>query len=128
MSIPSASWTFLKGTPYTAVYRVDGGSTLALPFNPTMRGQLHEGPLKAELARLAAVNDLESLNLDDENRRVRIYFVSALDGNYTQTMPGGNAFYLSWTATGLIFGGGYDAESGAAQLLIEIRFIHSAKR
>jgi hypothetical protein len=127
--MPASFWTFIKGTPYSAVYMFSGGDSGsgALDFNPTMKGQLAAGPLKAELARLAATSSLNTLNLNLDSARVRIYYVSGLTSPSPLALTIPDEFALYWSTTGLVATGAF-GEILSEQIVIEIRFVHSKKR
>jgi hypothetical protein len=120
----ATSFQFIKATPYSAVYNVQGdGVAGTMLFDPTMKANLVAGPLKAELT--ARNGALDKLNLDQAGSpRVRIHLVTGI--NATQTMPSGGTDTIAWTTTGLTATLAL-GETGT-NLLIEIRFVHSAKR
>ena len=120
MAIPT-TFTFIKSTPYSVVYQINGGvGAGALDFDPTMKANMVAGPLKAELT--ARNGHLDQLNLNLDSARVRLYFVTAIDA--TMVNPTSNT--IVWTTTGL--SATLPAVDGGNGVFIEIRFMHSTKR
>jgi hypothetical protein len=129
-----ATFTLLKSTPYTACYLVEAGDgnpgTLDYSSAPRI-AELHPGPYRTFMER--NVGDLAALNLDAGawnaagKRRIRIFHVSgsAPAGN-SELHPTPATYTLAWIANGLQAVLPH-AES-AWRILIEIRFIHSARR
>jgi hypothetical protein len=122
------TFTFLKSTPCSVVYRLEGGTDAGpgtagtRDFDPTMKAEMVAGPLKSELARRNGV--LDQLNLNVNSARVRIYKVTGLD--VVQAIPA--SVTLAWTTTGLTATLPTIAEGVTDKLFIEIRFEHSVKR
>jgi hypothetical protein len=119
-----AVWSFIKATPYSAVYGIAGGALAILPavldFSdaPTF-AQLVPGPLKTEIKR--RLGTLQHANLNEKSERLRVYTVS---GQVAAESPSLN-HTIAWVANGI---SGTVSDEGAGDLLLEIRFVHSKKR
>lgn len=116
-----------SATPYSKVYDIVGGADPGILLWTTIDSQLVAGPLKAELARLAATpTGLPSLNLTGTNGRVRIYFPVGI--NLLEGVPPGGDIDIHWVATGLSIQIPATGPEVNSSMLIEIRFRHSSKR
>jgi hypothetical protein len=133
-----ATFTLVKSTPYSVVYRVDGGAdgtegTLDYTSAPKLT-ELVAGPYRYYIVRGlsgfgfgGSVNQLAKLNLDGAlvgPARVRIHLITGM--NLSNDLP--ETLTLKWTATGL--SATFPGSTGETpqSLLIEIRFRHSSLR
>lgn len=118
--------TFVKATPYSVVYQLtaDDGNPGAIDFSdgPTL-ARLAPGPLKAEITK--RLGTLDTLNLNNDSARVRIYFVSGV--NLLVPIPA--TITVVWATTGLaVTLPATGIETPVWTAFFEIRFIHSKKR
>ena len=129
-----ATWRWVKSTPYSVVYFVDGdagGTEGILDYtNSAEYDKLVPGPYKAYIKRGltgigfgGSVNQLDKNNLEgSKSERVRIYHVAGIDSNYK--LP--TTLLMKWVGVGI--SATLDAGEPPGSLLIEIRFIHSSRR
>lgn len=124
-----AARTIEARTPYSMIYKIDGGATLgtfdpaadaSAPTDGTHPGK-GAGPLATTLLRLKAASAMASLNLDGtRGLRVRTRHVTGV--NIGQTFPP-TAINVQWTATGMTA-----SVPAASQLILEIRLAQSNER
>jgi hypothetical protein len=121
--------TCIKSTPYSAVYRLTtngvgvGSITIDYSTAPDI-GVLVPGPYKYQIKKMLGALDklnLDTVNTDPRSRRVRIYTVS---GFITTETPSGH-YTIEWVPNGLQVA---LIDEAPADLLIEVRFIHSSRR
>ena len=131
----ATSWKFIKATPYTAVYRINGGpigqggpGIVDYTDAPTL-ANLVPGPLKTEITR--RLGSLNALNLYLNSSRVRITYVDGIadpDGLWMTMRQGAQT--IAWTGNGLTatLQAVPGAEGAADNIYVEIKFQHSRKR
>jgi len=130
----ATSALLVKSTPYSAVYLFQteetGGAVTIDYTDASTLAFLKAGPYRYQIVKRltdGSISHLIGLNLNaggELNRRVRIYQIS---GNpETETPPA--TWTVKWVTNGLTVTLPAGAPETTSDLLLEIRFIHSARR
>jgi hypothetical protein len=120
----AATFTLLKSTPYTASYLISHVPGADLDYTGADFTALAAGPYRTQIAKWLGALDrlnLESAAYPQVKKRIRVYRVS---GQSTEEVEPAT-YTLAWTANGMT---ATLSSEGTANLVIEIRLIHSSRR
>jgi hypothetical protein len=123
-----------SATPYSIMFEMSGdpGATSSLIPSTAMLIALHDGPLKAFLAKLPVANWADLNITGAKGNKIRIYEVGLTNADALEVR--GGVVHVEWISNadpaqaGLLLGTvPYGAEGGTSVRTIEVRLNHSAQ-